>query len=128
MIAISVAGFIISLAGSSWRWQTSGSTVTCKQSLSVNDLIFALALQIEVESHRANQLTSVLKYLYMLEYNYLQINQKWQWSERDLQIHSTSLYLWQMCNDRDFIPRKTITVFSELVTHEMEGAIDYLCI
>ena len=28
----------------------------------VNDLIFALALQVEVESHRTNQFTSVFKY------------------------------------------------------------------
>ena len=33
LIAISVADFIISLAGSSWWWQTPGSTVTWKQSL-----------------------------------------------------------------------------------------------
>ena len=96
----------------------------------MTDIWFNRDMQAHVtcHTHRANQLTSVLKYLYILEYNYLQINQKWQWSERDLQIHSTLLYLWQMCNDRDFIPRKTITVFSELVTHEMQGAIDYLCI
>ena len=45
--------------------------MTSKQSLHVDDLIFALALKIEVESHRANQFTSVLKYWYILEYNYI---------------------------------------------------------
>ena len=36
-----------------------------------NDLFFALALQIEVELHRANQFISVLKYWYIMEYNCL---------------------------------------------------------
>ena len=35
-----------------------------------NYLIFALALRIEVLSHRANQFTSVLKYCYIMENNY----------------------------------------------------------
>ena len=35
-----------------------------------NYLIFALALRIEVLSHRANQFTSVLKYWYIMENDY----------------------------------------------------------
>ena len=78
--------------------------------------------------HRANQFTSVFRYWYILEYNYCQRNHKWRRSKRDLQIHSTLLCLWQLCNDRNFTLRKSITVFSELVTYIMQGAIDYLCI
>ena len=49
-----------------------------------NYLIFALALQIEVESHQANQFISLLKYWYVMEYNYLQRNNKWEILNRDL--------------------------------------------
>ena len=86
LIAISVADFIISSAGSSWWWQPCRSTVTYKQSLLVlNYLIFALVLQIEVELHRANQFTSVFKYWYIMEYNCLKRNHKWERLDRDLQ-------------------------------------------
>ena len=50
LIAISVTDIFISLAGSSWWWQTSHSTTTSERSLHVNDLIFALALNIGVTS------------------------------------------------------------------------------
>ena len=68
-----------------------------------NYLIFALALQIEVESHHANQFISLLKYWYIMEYNYLQRNNKLEILNRDLYSPLTFLCLWQMCNDRDFL-------------------------
>ena len=49
-----------------------------------NYLIFAFALQIEMETHRANQFTSVLKYWYLMEFNYLQSNHKWERYDREL--------------------------------------------
>ena len=66
-----------------------------------NYLIFALALRIEVLSHRANQFTSVLKYCYIMENNYQLRNHKC------------------VMTGTSFIPRKTITFLSELATYEI---------